>query len=403
METVQMNYKTPDFENTVQAFAYKSNPELIRDYSVFKLMNYRALVDFGVKTAAQLVDREILLPLVIGMKPTVYSIFCGGASLEKSVPKINLLKKYGVDSVLDYGVEGKETEEDFERTAREIHKAIDFAAAHDATQIVCSKFTGLIPFATLEKLHAEKALTKAEHEQYLSCVERIQNICAHAAEKHVALFVDAEESWIQKPLDELTFSLMRLYNKERPIVYNTIQLYLSSRLSYFKEAHKQAAKEGFIYAAKLVRGAYMEKEADRAKKLGYANPVQPSKASTDADYDAAVGYAIDHVSEMAVCIATHNEESCRKAVQLMQEKGMDTHHPNIHFSQLLGMSDHLTFNLADAGFNAAKYMPYGPVKDVIPYLVRRAQENTSVAGQMGRELQLLQNEMKRRKLLPAKW
>jgi proline dehydrogenase len=393
-----MKTQAPDFENTRKAFAYKHNWELIRDYSVFRLMNFSTLVSVGVKTASAMVDWGVLGPLVLGMKPTVYSIFCGGPSLEKSIPKIELLKRYGVDSVLDYGVEGKESEEDFERTAREIHKAIDFAAEHDATKIVCSKFTGLIPFGILEKLHDELPLSKEESTRYLSCVDRINNICEHAASKDISLFVDAEESWIQKPLDELTFSLMKLYNKEKPIVYNTIQLYLKSRLGYFKSAQQEAEKQGFIYAAKLVRGAYMEKEAARARKKGYKNPVQASKSATDADYNAAVEYALQNIDKVAICVATHNEESCRLAAKSMADRGIDAAHPHVVFSQLLGMSDNLTFNLAEAGYQTAKYMPYGPVRDVIPYLVRRAQENTSVAGQMGRELQLLTTEMKRRKL-----
>jgi proline dehydrogenase len=393
-----MNTLRPDFENTEKAFAHKPNWELIRDYSIFRLMNYTVLVNIGVKTAALMVDWNVLGPLVLGMKPTVYSIFCGGASLQQSVPKIEHLKKYGVDTILDYGVEGKETEEDFDRTAKEIHKAIDFAAKHDATKIVCSKFTGLIPFSILEKLHAETPLNKNESARYLSCVERIDAICAHAASKDIALFVDAEESWIQKPLDELTFSLMKIYNKQKPIIYNTIQLYLKDRLPYFKDAVNEAEKQGFIYAAKLVRGAYMEKEAERAKKMRYPNPVQTSKEATDRDYNQALEFALQHLSSVAICIATHNEASCAWATHRMLELRLDLKHPHIVFSQLLGMSDHLSFNLAAAGYNIAKYMPYGPVKDVIPYLVRRAQENTSVAGQMGRELQLLTKEMKRRRL-----
>ena len=388
----------PDFENTEHAFAHRSNFEMVRDYSVFRMMNYQKLVQYGVSTASILLKAGIVAPLAIGMKPTVYSIFCGGETLDKSTKKINHLHKYGVDSILDYGVEGKESEEDFNRTAKEIIKAIQFAKNNDATKIVCSKFTGLIPFSTLEKIHAKKPLSESEQKIYNNCVDRIKSICEEAHKNDVALFVDAEESWIQQPLDELTFSLMKTYNKEKPIIYNTIQLYLKDRLGYFKNAHADAKKEGFIYAAKLVRGAYMEKEAVRAAKLNYPNPVQTSKADTDSDYNSAVKYAIENLDSIAVCVATHNQDSCLLAVQLMIEKGIPVHHPHIHFSQLLGMSDNLTFNLAKAGFNASKYMPYGPVRDVTPYLIRRAQENTSVSGQMGRELQLLGTEMKRRKL-----
>lgn len=395
-----MSANTPDFNNTLLAFASKSNAELTRDYAMFRLMNNQQLVNTGIKLAAGMLEAGLSAPVTWGMKPTAYSIFCGGSSLQEARKKIDNLKRFGVDSILDYGVEGKETEADFERTAAEIHKAIDFAAVNDATQIVCSKFTGLIPFHILESLHKESPLSKGEHAEYMRCVDRINSICAHAAEKKVALFVDAEESWIQKPLDDLTSSLMKKYNREHPIVYNTIQLYLKDRLEFFKSAHANAEKEGYIYAAKLVRGAYMEKESVRAKKLQYENPVQPSKEATDRDYNYAVEYALRNIDTIAVCIATHNEESCRLAVSKMNELGITSNHPHVTFSQLLGMSDHLSFNLAESGFRAAKYMPYGPVKDVIPYLIRRAQENASVSGQMGRELQLLTSEMKRRRLLP---
>lgn len=395
-----MSATIPDFNNTQLAFASKSNVELTRDYVMFRLMNNQLLVNTGTKVAASMLEAGLSAPVTWGMKPTVYSVFCGGSSLQEASHKIGRLKKHGVDSILDYGVEGKETEADFERTASEIHKAINFAAVNDATKIVCSKFTGLIPFHILESLHKSTPLSKTEHADYMRCVERINKICEHAAEKNVALFVDAEESWIQKPLNDLTTSLMKKYNRERPIVYNTIQLYLKDRLAFFKSAHSEAKKDGYIYAAKLVRGAYMEKERIRAEKLKYDNPVQPSKEATDRDYNSAVEYALSNIDTIAVCIATHNEQSCKQAVIKINEMGIQTHHPHVTFSQLLGMSDHLSFNLSASGFRAAKYMPYGPVQDVIPYLIRRAQENASVSGQMGRELQLLTLEMRRRKLLP---
>ena len=389
----------PDFNNTRLAFAYKPDVELIRDFAMFWLMNNPGLVNAGIAAASKMLDLGWVHPVALGMKPTAYAVFCGGPNLEKAAGRIARLKEFGVDTILDYGVEAKESDADFERTAAEIHKAIDFASINDATPIVSSKFTGLIPFGILEKLHVSIALNKEEQARFEQCIERIDGICKHAADKKVALFVDAEESWIQQPLDDLTTSLMRIYNRERPIIYNTIQLYLRERLSFLKSAHATASREGFIYAAKLVRGAYMEKESKRAIQMRYANPVQSDRFSTDRDYNEAVQYAMGHIDELAVCIATHNEQSCRLAVQEMERNGIRSNHPHVCFSQLLGMSDNLTFNLAEAGYHAAKYMPYGPVKDVIPYLVRRAQENTSVTGQMGRELQLLTLEMKRRKLM----
>lgn len=387
-----------NFDNTQTAFAAKSNFELVRDYQVFRLINQQWLVNFGTRTATRMLNAGISGPIVLGMRPTVYSVFCGGDSLEEATAKIEKLYAYGVTSILDYGVEGKEEEADFERTARHVKAAIDYARQHKAVDIVSSKFTGLIQFSILEKLHAKEALSELEQSSYDRSIQRIESICAHAAEHGVSLFVDAEESWIQDPLDELTYVMMKKYNHERPIIYNTAQLYRKDRLAFLKQAAEQAKADGVIYAVKLVRGAYMEKEAKRAAELGYENPIQDSKAHTDRDYDEALRYAIDHIDHVAICVATHNEASTLLATKLMSEKQLAHSHPHIAFSQLLGMSDNITFNLASAGYNAGKYMPYGPVKDVIPYLIRRAQENTSVSGQMGRELKLLKDEVKRRKL-----
>lgn len=389
---------TFNFNNTEKAFAHKTNYELVRDYQVFRLINQKWLVNFGTKTASKLLNAGIKSPVAFGMKPTVYAVFCGGESLEIATKKINSLYSYGVKSVLDFGVEGKETDEDFEQTFDAIKQAIFFAKNYDAVEIVSSKFTGLIPVSILEKLHERKALSQKESSIYEQSKSKIYKLAQLAYENNVSLFVDAEESWIQQPLDDLTLDLMRLYNKNRPIIYNTIQLYRKDRLQFFNDSIKLAEKEGFIYAAKLVRGAYMEKESVRAQKLNYENPIQLSKDDTDDDYNKALKMAIENIKKVSICIATHNEESTQLATKLMMENKLQVNHPHIHFSQLFGMSDHISFNLASAGYNASKYMPYGPVKDVIPYLIRRAEENTSVSGQMGRELKLLKEEVRRRKL-----
>lgn len=388
----------PDFNNTEIAFAYKTNPELARDYGIFRLINQGWLVSFGTRTAARLLELGIKAPVALGMKPTVYAVFCGGNSLEDARKKIDRLFQFGVQCILDYCVEGKETEEEFKRTTEAIRRAILFARDYAAVDIVSSKFTGLIPFAILEKLHAAIPLDEVETGIYQRAKERIYAIAQLAYENGVSLFVDAEESWIQQPLDDLTFELMLKYNKEKPIIYNTMQFYRTDRLQALEEAAARAKEAGVIYAVKLVRGAYMEKESARAKTMHYTDPIQPTKTATDRDYDEALKFSIDHIGHVAICVATHNEASTLLATQLMQEKQLPNDHPHIHFSQLLGMSDHITFNLAEAGYNASKYMPYGPVSDVIPYLIRRAQENTSVAGQMGRELKLLRKEVRRRKL-----
>jgi len=387
-----------NFDNTQKAFAHKPNYELIRDYQIFRLINQSWLVNFGTRAASRLMSFGIKTPVAIGMKPTVYATFCGGDSLQHSTQKINQLYKYKVQSILDYGVEGKENEEDFVRTFNAIKEAILFAKDNDAVDIVCSKFTGLIPFHILEKMHIEETLSDEENEILVKSKERIYLLAQLAYDNNVSLFVDAEESWIQQPLDDLTFDLMAKFNKEKPIIYNTVQFYRKDRLQFFKNVVNSAKHAGFIYAAKLVRGAYMEKEEKRAKKLNYENPIQTSKQNTDDDYNEALKFAINNIENVAVCVATHNEQSTLVATQLMQKKQLLNNHKHVFFSQLYGMSDNITFNLADAGYNTSKYMPYGPVKDVIPYLIRRAQENTSVSGQMGRELKLLKDEVRRRKL-----
>lgn len=388
-----------DFNNTELAFAYKNSWILTRDYTIFGLMRFNVLVDTGIAIADAMVKSGLSFPVVLGIRPTVFPLFCGGSSLGKSIPKINQLYKYGIDSILDYGVEGKESDEDYERTAKAIKEAIIFATKHDGVRIVCSKFTSLIPFEILEKLHAKEPLTEYESARFKACKQRIDEIAELAFQHKIALFIDAEESWIQQPLDDMTLEMMRKYNKEQPIIYNTIQLYLQPRLADFQKMVDTAKSEGFIYAAKLVRGAYMEKEEDYARKHGLKNPVHTSKENTDRDYDAAVAFALQNIENTSVCVATHNEASTMKAVELAEKLHIPVHHPHLNFAQLLGMSDHISFNLAKAGYKVSKYMPYGPVKEVLPYLIRRAQENSSVSGQMGRELQLHHREMKRRRLL----
>lgn len=388
-----------DFNNTELAFAYKNSWVLTRDYTIFGLMRFNTLVNTGIAVADAMVKSGLSLPVVMGVRPTVFPLFCGGSSLGKSVPKINQLYRYGIDSILDYGVEGKENDEDYERTAKAIKEAIVFATKHDGIRIVCSKFTSLIAFSILEKLHAKEPLTAIESARFKACKQRIDEIAELAFQHKIALFIDAEESWIQQPLDDMTLEMMRKYNRQRPIIYNTIQLYIQPRLAAFQKMVETARTEGFIYAAKLVRGAYMEKEEAYAQQHGLENPVQTSKENTDRDYDAAVAFALRNIENTSVCVATHNEESTMKAVELAEQLHIPAHHPHLNFAQLLGMSDHISFNLSKAGYKVSKYMPYGPVKEVLPYLIRRAQENSSVSGQMGRELQLHHREMKRRRLL----
>ncbi|HUH75401.1 MAG TPA: proline dehydrogenase family protein [Chitinophagales bacterium] len=388
-----------NFNNTQLAFAYKNNWVLTRDYGIFGLMSFNRLVNAGIGIADFLVKSGLSFPVVLGIKPTVFPLFCGGKSLKDSISKINLLHQYGIDSILDYGVEGKENEKDFDKTAQAIQDAILFATHHDGVKIVCSKFTSLIPFKILEKLHAKTSLTEEEKARFENCKLRIYKIAELAFQNKIALFVDAEESWIQNPLDELCLELMRKYNREQAIIYNTYQLYLKARFPEFENVLELSKNEGFVLGAKLVRGAYMEKETDYAKKHQLQNPIQPSKSDTDNAYNKAVAVSLENIEHISVCIATHNEESTLKAVELAQKFHIPENHPHLNFAQLLGMSDHISFNLAEAGYQVSKYMPYGPVSDVLPYLIRRAQENSSVSGQMNRELSLHHQEMKRRRLL----
>ena len=388
-----------DFNDTRIAFASKSNFDLLRAYNLFWLINKNGLVKVGTNLTQRAMKWGLKTPIAFFAKPTVFKLFCGGETLQKTQSLISELKRSGVETILDYGAEAKNTEQQFIETTRIVKESILFAADNAATNIICSKFTGLIQFNILEKLHAGITLSNDEQKSLDSAYNRIEEICKLAYQKKISLFVDAEESWIQKPLDEMVERMMRKYNKEYPCIYNTVQLYLQDSLDKMKLAHQKAKKEGYIYAAKIVRGAYMDKEAKRAKKLKYKNPIQPNKTACDRDYNTAVEYAIIHHQTFASCIATHNEESCQLAVKVIEQQKVDGHLNRVVFSQLLGMSDHISFNLAKEGYRVAKYMPYGYVKEVIPYLLRRAEENTSVSGQMSRELSLLKKEMKRRGLL----
>jgi len=391
--------RTIDYNDTEVAFAYRKGFELIKAYNMFYLMKYDWLVKAGTDLTIKAWDRGFTFPIYIAMKPTVYRLFCGGESLERAKKRIDRLYEFGVQVILDYGVEAKETDADFDRTAEEVKRAIRFAYEQASVPMVSSKFTGLVKFEILEMLHAGHELNEEDQASFDRSKARIDSICQLAHELKVSISVDAEESWIQDPLNDLVHSMMEKYNVEHPIVYNTFQLYLKERRHDMERFHKEAKDKGYIYAVKLVRGAYMEKEGARAAEFGYPSPVQPSKDATDADYDLAVHYCLNHLPTMAVCVATHNEESCNKAVVIMNKIGAEPGDERVIFSQLFGMSDHISFNMARHGYRVAKYMPYGPVKDVVPYLVRRAQENTSVSGQMGRELSLLKEEMKRRNLM----
>ncbi|HFA47882.1 MAG TPA: proline dehydrogenase [Bacteroidetes bacterium] len=389
------SYIPVDFSNTEIAFADKSDKELKETARLFKLMNNPTLVNSGSKLA--LIAAKLHLPFFdYFTKKTIFKQFCGGTTLLDSQDSIDRLYKYGVHSILDYGAEGKEREKDFNITMNENIRAIEFAAHQKSVPIISTKITGLARFELLEKASNSTLLDGKEQEEFQNVLKRIDSICHNAARMDVGVFIDAEESWIQPAVDMIANQMMKRYNQKKAIVYNTFQLYRHDRLAYLMESFDRAKQEGYMLGAKLVRGAYMDRERLRAKEMGYPSPIQPTKKATDHDFDLATSFCVENYKEMASCFATHNAESTRLATELIAKKGIKKGHHHLLFAQLYGMSDHLTFNLAKSGYNVAKYLVYGQVKDVLSYLIRRSQENSSVTGDMSRELGFIMREIKRR-------
>jgi len=382
------------FDNTEIAFESKSNTELMKAFWLFKFIGNKSMVRLSKPFAGIAV--RIPFPFKYMIKETIFSHFCGGENIRDCEATIAHLSKYDVHTILDYSVEGKETEEDFERTTEEIIDTQERAAIDDAIPFNVFKLTGIARFALLEKVSVGEKLTENEKHEFERVKERVERICKKANEVDRSVMMDAEESWIQPVMDELMLEMMKKYNTEKAIVYNTFQMYRHDRLNALKEVHEEAVKENFYLGVKLVRGAYMEKERKRASEMNYASPIQKDKEASDRDYDAALLFIAKNIERIAVCVGSHNEESSMYMTKLMVENNIAKSSSNVYFSQLLGMSDHISFNLSRAGYNVAKYVPYGPVKDVLPYLIRRADENTSVAGQTSRELMLLSKEKKRR-------
>lgn len=383
------------FDDTEVAFAGKDDQELQHAAWLFRIMSNAAIVDIGSYITQMAL--QIGLPVQSILKTTIYEHFCGGEDLSETEPMVAALAVHGVSTILDYGVEAKETQDEFDANLEEQLRAIAYADAHEAVPYVSCKVTGYAPFSLLEKLNAGDALEPEEKATHDRMMARLNQICEAASSLDVALYVDAEESWIQDAIDHIVEGLMARFNVNKPSVFNTVQLYRHDRLAFLKEAHNRAVAGGYTLGVKLVRGAYMEKERERAESHGYPSPIHKDKESVDRDFDAGLIYCLEHVDEIAFCAATHNEESCRLLVETAINRDVDLRHPHIHFAQLYGMSDHISFNLARGGFNVSKYVPYGPVRDVVPYLIRRAQENRSVSGQVGRELGLILAEIARRK------
>jgi proline dehydrogenase len=386
-----------NFDNTEIAFRGKSDQELRQSYKLFKLINNPVLSKIG--PAITRFAFELGLPITGLIRKTIFKQFCGGESVEECEPVISKLWEGNVGTILDYSVEGQQDEDSYRTTTEEIIKNLQRAAADERIPFTVFKLSGLARLGLLEKISAGSDLSTAEETEYFRVKGRVNNICKTAYDLEISVMIDAEESWIQKAIDTLVIETMQLYNLERAIVYNTYQLYRTNGLATIKEHYTQAETYGFILGAKLVRGAYMEKERERAFALKYTSPIHYTKDETDTDYNSALKFCIHHYKYIAMLAGTHNEESCRVMAGLMNESSVPFNHPHMYFSQLLGMSDNLSFNLSSAGFNVAKYVPYGNVKAVLPYLFRRAEENTAIAGQMGRELNLIRAELERRKLM----
>jgi proline dehydrogenase len=383
------------FNNTKVAFSSMSDRELERAYFLFKMMQNRSLVKIG--TSLTHFALALHLPVEGLIRKTVFDHFCGGTTEEDCLPVVDKMYEKGVSSVLDYSVEGKEDEAHFDDAMEMTLKIIDFAKERKAIPFAVFKPTGFGRFALYEKIGEGQALTPDEAMEWGRVTGRFDRVCKKAYENNVEVLIDGEESWMQDAADDLVVEMMKKYNREKAIVFNTLQMYRHDRMDYLKKLHKQADTEGFHIGMKLVRGAYMEKEHKRAAEKGYPTPICASKEVTDQNYDASVVYMMEHLDKMAIFAGTHNEESSYKLMDLMQQKGIAKNDHRIWFGQLYGMSDNISYNLASKGYNVAKYLPFGPVRDVMPYLIRRAEENTSVAGQTSRELMLITTERARRK------
>tara|TARA_Y100001968_G_C19453472_1_gene770391 strand:- start:3261 stop:4436 length:1176 start_codon:yes stop_codon:yes gene_type:complete len=386
-----------DFDNTKIAFDYKTNYQLKKGYQLFKLMSNQFLVKVGGNLAQMAL--KLNLPIKLIIKKTIFDQFCGGQNVNDCADRINELSKYNVGTILDYSVEGVGSNSSFDSTVKEIIKTIDAAFNSDSIPFSVFKLTGLSTFSVLKAANLTTSnLSIDQVVEYDKLIERVDQICAYAAKKKVRIFIDAEDSWFQGTIDRIAELMMHKYNKNEVVVYTTIQFYRWDRLDYLNTLLSLSKEKNFKIGVKLVRGAYMEKERAMAIEKGYPDPIQKDKQSTDNDFNKAIELCVSELKYIAICLGTHNEKSCLQLIDLMKKNNIDTADSRIYFAQLLGMSDHISFNLSKAGYNVAKYVPYGPIDEVMPYLIRRAEENTSVAGQTGRELSLIKKELKRRRL-----
>ena len=384
-----------NLNDTAVAFASKSNVELQKKRWLFSLMGSPFLAQLGAKSAE--FGLSFGLPIKFAIKETVFRQFCGGETIEECEGVIRDLAKSKIGTILDYSIEGKDDEATFERTRAEILKVLRRAAGDANIPFAVFKVTGLARIELLEKISTNSKMDSAEQNEWRRARTRVEEICRTAYELDQPTFIDAEESWIQPAIDNLAREMMHAFNQEKAIIYNTIQLYRHDRLDFLQTAFEQAKSDDYFLGVKLVRGAYMEKERARAHEKGYRSPIQTDKSATDRDYNLAQQFCFDNLDRVSVVSGSHNEDSVKLLAGLMREAGLPNNHPHVYFSQLFGMSDNLSYVLAAEGYNVSKYVPYGPVKDALPYLIRRAKENTAVMGQMSRELEMIDREIKRRR------
>ncbi len=389
-----------DFDNTEIAFSYKSDKELKRTHQLFSIMNSGWLVELGSLLTPLVL--KLRLPLVKPLiKATIFKQFVGGENLLDTQNVISLLRRYNTLTILDYGAEAKSEESELDAVVEEFISAIEMAASNESVPIISTKITGLADNDLLIKMQSDKELTATEQSDKEKLLVRLDKICKRAYELGVGVMIDAEESWMQITIDALVDDMMEKYNKDKVIVYNTFQLYRKDKYDFLVQSHQRAQQRNYLLGAKLVRGAYMDKERNEAGHYGLPVVINETKTLTDREYNKALEYCTDNYLDISVVCASHNTESTRLFAQMIIDRGIAKNHPHLNFSQLYGMSDNLTFNLAKAGFNVAKYVPYGPLTDVVPYLIRRAQENKAVASDMSRELSYISKEIKRRRSLDA--
>lgn len=382
------------FDNTAIAFKALTNKELKKASRLFALFNVEWLVAIGSTVTESIL--KLGIPIQSLVKPIIYNHFCGGEDLNACTLLIRELAQRNVGVLLNYGVEAKSSDKEYELSVQQNLQAIELAGKEKNIKAICIKLTGFGRVGLFEKIQQKETLNAAEEQELAVINERFDRLCKAALDNKVALYIDAEESWIQDPIDEMTLDRMKIYNRQSAIIFNTYQLYRNDKLKDLMVDTEKAKAAGYILGAKLVRGAYVEKENEFANEAGKSSPIHTSKARTDDDFNKALQYCVDHIESVSFCVASHNEHSCLLLTQLLHERQIAFNHPHVSVSQLYGMGDHITYNLADSGINCTKYVPFGPVKEVIPYLIRRAQENGSVEGQMGRELKLLDKERKRR-------